>query len=170
MEVKLTPLQKKLPSKSLALLALNIKDNVYLLFLQLKLSTKQDMGKERTHLFLFIKSIKKNWRKNKELADEKNWVLTVMIKKLLWEEFNLYWKFTCTDKNNDQIKKNLHPPLSSTIVTVFLIDEKLLSLWLWNFKTFSLFLLPVLVKLECNCLRRLFFITDLLKKNRKKTF
>ena len=63
MEVKLTPLQKKLPSKSLALLALNIKDNVYLLFLQLKLSTKQDMGKERTHLFLFIKSIKKKLKK-----------------------------------------------------------------------------------------------------------
>ena len=30
----------------------------------------------------------------------------VMIKRLVWE-FNLYWKFMCTDKNND---KNKNPP------------------------------------------------------------
>ena len=46
---------------------------------------------------------------------------TVPIKKLLGK-FNLYWKFICTDKNNDKNKMNL--ALSpSTPVTVFLIAE-----------------------------------------------
>ena len=56
---------------------------------------------------------------------------------LMWQ-FNLYWKFMCTDENNDKSKTNLPPP-PSTSATVFLIAEKLLSLWLWNFQTFSWF-------------------------------
>ena len=35
--------------------------------------------------------------------------LTVLIKRLLWE-FNLNWKFTCADKNNDNNKTNLSSP------------------------------------------------------------
>ena len=82
-----------------------------------------------------------------------------MIKILLWE-FNLYWEFMCADKNNDKNKKNLHPPSpvpSSTPVTVYLIAEKLLSLWAWNVKTCSLFWLPVLWKIKCDCMCGLFF-------------
>ena len=44
-------------------------------------------------------------------------------------EFNLFWKFMCTDKINDKNKTNLTPP-PSTPVTVLLIAEKLLILWL----------------------------------------
>ena len=47
--------------------------------------------------------------------------------KRLLLEFNLYWKFMCTDKNNDKNKTNLPPPPPSTPVTV-LIAEKLLTL------------------------------------------
>ena len=50
--------------------------------------------------------------------------LTVMTNRLLCE-FQ-YWKFICTDENMNKTK--LPPP--STPVTVFLIAEKLLSLWL----------------------------------------
>ena len=49
-------------------------------------------------------------------------IFTVMIKLVLWE-FNLYWKFMCTDENNDENKKT-----SPNTVTVFLIAEKLISL------------------------------------------
>ena len=31
---------------------------------------------------------------------------TIMIKRFLWE-FNLYWKFLCTDESNDKNKRNL---------------------------------------------------------------
>ena len=38
-------------------------------------------------------------------------VLTVMIKIRLWE-FNLYWKFMCTDEKNDRNKETSPlPPL-----------------------------------------------------------
>ena len=40
----------------------------------------------------------------------------------------------CTEENNDK-DKNL--PLPTPPVTVFLIPEKLPSLRLWNFQTFS---------------------------------
>ena len=53
--------------------------------------------------------------------------LTITIKRLLQEEFNLDRKFMCTDKSNDKNKTKLPPP-PSTQVTVFLIAEKLLSL------------------------------------------
>ena len=45
-----------------------------------------------------------------------------MIKELV-REFNLSWKFMCTDKNNVQNKTNLPPPPS----VLFLIFEKLLN-------------------------------------------
>ena len=63
--------------------------------------------------------------------------LTAMIKNILCE-FDLFWKFMCTDENNDKNKTNLFLP-PSTPVTVFLIARKLLYLWLWNLQTFSLF-------------------------------
>ena len=63
--------------------------------------------------------------------------LTVAIKRLMWE-FNLYQKLMCIDKNNHK-KKTESLSLTSTPVPVFLIAEKLLSQWLWNFQTFSLF-------------------------------
>ena len=54
--------------------------------------------------------------------------MRVMMKRLLCE-FNLYWKFMCTDKNNDKNKKKLpHPPPTFTPVTVFFIAQKLLRL------------------------------------------
>ena len=50
-------------------------------------------------------------------------------------------------KNNDKNKMNLpHPP--STTVAAFLIAEKLLSLWLWNFQTSKLVLLTFYEKLS----------------------
>ena len=56
-------------------------------------------------------------------AIEEN-IQKVKIKRLV-REFNLYWKFTCTNKNNDKNKMNIPP---STQVTVFLIAGKPLSL------------------------------------------
>ena len=95
-----------------------------MLLLELKLNTNQDITNERTHLSLFIKFIQKNYRKKREIADEKKWILTVMIKRRLWEEFNSYWKFMCTDKNYDKNNKKLPPSSSSTPVTAYLIAEK----------------------------------------------
>ena len=100
----------------------------------IKLNTKQCTAKEKTHLCIFIKCIKKNFKKKQwackwermTKAIENN-KLTVMRKRLLWE-CNLYWKFMFTDENNDKNKKNLHP-LHFTPVTVFVTAEKLLSLW-----------------------------------------
>ena len=93
--------------------------------------------------------------------------MTVMIKRLL-SEFSWYWKFMCTDKNND--KNKTKPLSSSTPFTVFLIAEKLLNLWLWNFQTFSLFLLTGLWKIKCNCMSGLFCIANLLEVDWKKAF
>ena len=42
-------------------------------------------------------------------------------------EFSLYWKFMCTDKNNDQNKTKQNPVLLSTPDTVFVIGEELLN-------------------------------------------
>ena len=44
-----------------------------------------------------------------------------MRKKKFLCEFNLYWKFMCTDKNNSKNKANF-PPLLSTPVTVVLVE------------------------------------------------
>ena len=44
---------------------LKIKNNICLLFLQLTLNTKQGTAKERIHLFLFLKYIRKNLLKGK---------------------------------------------------------------------------------------------------------
>ena len=72
--------------------------NIFLLFLESTLNTKQDTAQERTHLFVFVKCIKKNWgkkrwtcrwekiKKKKTIEENK---LTVVIKRLLWE-FNMY--------------------------------------------------------------------------------
>ena len=122
--------------------------NVCLLFLELKLNTKQGTTKERTHL---LKKKKKKKKKNSELGDEKKMSkainkLTVLTKRLFWE-FTIYYKFT--GKNNNKSKTNLPSP-SPLSVKVFLIAEKLLSLWLWNFQTFCLFLLNVLWKTKRN--------------------
>ena len=43
--------------------ALKIEDNVCFLFLEFKLNTKEGTANEKTHLFIFIKFIKKNKRK-----------------------------------------------------------------------------------------------------------
>ena len=43
--------------------------------------------------------------------------LAVTVKNFLWE-FNLYCKFMCTDKNNDQDKTNLLPLPFQFIYTV----------------------------------------------------
>ena len=47
------------------------------------------------------------WDKMSQAINENE--LPDKIKRLLWE-FSLYWKFMCTDKNNDNNKTNL--PLS----------------------------------------------------------
>ena len=75
----------------------------------------------------------------------------------------------CTDGNDDKNKTNL-PPSPSTLVAVIIIAEKLLSLWLWNFQTFGLFLLSVLLKIKHNCVSGFFCIAGLSKVGRKKHF
>ena len=95
-----------------------------MLFLELKWNTKQDTAKERTHLFSFIKCVKKfyrkkqwtwRWEKTSKAIESK---LTVTIKRLFWE-FDLYCNFMFTDKKNDESKKNkrtyhpTRPPFNS---------------------------------------------------------
>ena len=99
-------------------------------------------------------------KKEMSIAVEEN-KLAVTIKRLMWE-FKLSWKFIFADKNNDKNKTNLLPLLSIP-VTVFLIAEKLLRLWLWNFQTFSFFLLPVWWKIKPSCMSGLFCIVNLLE-------
>ena len=55
---------------------------------------------------------------SKEIEENK---LTVFIKRLL-SEFSIYWKFMCTDKNNDKKKSKLNPS-SSTPEKFFLIAK-----------------------------------------------
>ena len=43
---------------------------------------------------------------SKAIEEENN--QKVKIKRLV-REFNLYWKFICTNKNNDKNKMNIHP-------------------------------------------------------------
>ena len=55
-----------------------------MLFLELKLKTKEGTANERTHLFMFIRFIKKNWKKQQQwIADEKKWVK--QQKKINWQ-------------------------------------------------------------------------------------
>ena len=49
--------------------------------------------------------------------------LTVMIERPLWE-FNLYWKFMCTDEKNNKDKNKTNLPIPAPVL-VFLITEKL---------------------------------------------
>ena len=110
-----------------------------MLFLALKWNTKQDTAKERTHLFSFIKCVKKfyrkkqwtwRWEKTSKAMESK---LTVTIKRLFWE-FDLYCNFMFTDKKMMKVKRTkeltTQPVPPSTPITVFLIVEKLLNLWL----------------------------------------
>ena len=59
----------------------------------------------------------------------------------------------------------LLPP--STPITVFLITEKLLPLWLWNFQICSL--VNVLWKIKHNCMMDYLCIAHLLEVERKNT-
>ena len=110
-----------------------------MLFLALKWNTKQDTAKERTHLFSFIKCVKKfyrkkqwtwRWEKTSKAMESK---VTVTIKRLFWE-FDLYCNFMFTDKKMMKVKRTkeltTQPVPPSTPITVFLIVEKLLNLWL----------------------------------------
>ena len=110
-----------------------------MLFLALKWNTKQDTAKEWTHLFSFIKCVKKfyrkkqwtwRWEKTSKAMESK---LTVTIKRLFWE-FDLYCNFMFTDKKMMKVKRTkeltTQPVPPSTPITVFLIVEKLLNLWL----------------------------------------
>ena len=65
-----------------------------MLALSWKLNTKENTSNDRTHLFIFIKFIKK-MKKNSEFVDEKKMIKAIeekdwhfTIKRLLWE-FNL---------------------------------------------------------------------------------
>ena len=111
-----------------------------MVFLELNLNIKEDNANERTRLFTFIRFIKKNKvKRTSKIADEGKITtateenkLTVMITRHL-REFKWHWKFMCTNKGNDKNKTNLlpspPPPLSPpTLVTIFLIAEKLLTL------------------------------------------
>ena len=93
----------------------------------MKLNTKQGTAKDRTHLFIIIKYIKKKLKKKKvELAGEKKMSkaieenkLTVVIKGLR-SEFDLSCKFMCTNFILcDMIRTKRPYPPSSTPVTVF---------------------------------------------------
>ena len=90
-------------------------------------------------------------RKNSELADE-TMNTGIYERKTFMRRIQFILEF---------FKKIFSHSPSSTAVTVFLIAGKLLGQWLWNFKTFSLFLWIVLWKIECNCMRGLFLIGDL---------
>ena len=108
-----------------------------LLPLELKLGTKEGTANERTHLHIFTEFIKRNWRTNqwnyrwekmRKKTEGNKWKVT--IKRLVWE-FNIGNLCVLTKI----IKRTyLLPP--STSVTVILIAEKLLSLWLWIFLKF----------------------------------
>ena len=52
------------------------------------------------------KTVKLQLRKMSKAIEEN--IQKVKIKRLV-REFNLYWKFTCTNKNNDKNKMNIHP-------------------------------------------------------------
>ena len=58
-----------------------------------------------------------------------------------WYENSMYIRNLCVQIKIMLRKKRAYPSPPSIPVTVFLIAEKLLSLWLWDFHTFSLFLL-----------------------------
>ena len=73
-----------------------------MLFLELKLKTKEGTANEGTHLFIFIKFIKKKWKKQQQWnsrwekmskATEEN-KLTIMIKRLLWELIYIQLQFS----------------------------------------------------------------------------
>ena len=73
-----------------------------MLFLELKLKTKEGTANEGTHLFIFIKCIKKKWKKQQQWnsrwekmskATEEN-KLTIMIKRLLWELIYIQLQFS----------------------------------------------------------------------------
>ena len=75
----------------------------------------------------------------------------------------------CTEKIRIRTKQTYHLN-PSILVTVFLIAEKLLSLWLWNFQTLSLLLLTAVWKTMRNFMSGLFCIANLLNMGRKKYF
>ena len=83
---------------------------------ELKLNTKQETAKERTHLFIIIKGVNTNYgKKNSEFIDEQKMSKAIEENKLTviinHEEINLYCKFMCADENNDKKKTNLPHPL-----------------------------------------------------------
>ena len=70
-------------------------------FLEWKLKTKEGTANERTHSFMFIKFIKKNWKKQQQWnsrwekmskATEENKL--IMIKILLWELNYIHLQFS----------------------------------------------------------------------------
>ena len=99
-----------------------------MLFLGLKLNTKPSTSNGRTHYSYSLYLGRKIKEKKCKIVDEKKISkaryenkLTVTIKRLSWDS-TLYWKFMCTDKNNEKNKTNNHLPLY-TPVTAFLIEK-----------------------------------------------
>ena len=84
--------------------------NVCLLSLELKLNAKEDTAKERIY-YMYKEEIKNEdseiaYGKMSKAVEENK--LTITTKRLSWE-FDLYQKFMCTDKNNNNKKTKSHP-------------------------------------------------------------
>ena len=139
----------------------------------MKLDTKEVTANDRTCLHKFTKFTKKNWRKNSEIADEKKWVKQwvsrwkVTIKRLVWE-FNLHWKFMCTDKIIIRTKQNdLVPSFHSSLSFLnYWKTAKSITLKFLGFQ----FIFTVLWKVKQNCMGELFCTASLLEVSRKKHF
>ena len=100
--------------------------------------------------------------------------LTVAIRRLFKRiQFILeiyVYRLDAKNKTNLPPPSPQPPPPPSTPVTVFLIAEKLLSLWIWNLQTSSLYFLTVLRKIKSNCRSGLFCMANLLELVKKNIF
>ena len=89
--------------------------------------------------------------------------LTVTIKRSLWE-FNLFWKFICTDKNNEKNKTNFHFSYN------FLNYWKTIKPMTLKLSDFQFFFITGLWKIKCKCMSASFCIANLLEADRKNFF
>ena len=89
--------------------------------------------------------------------------------KRLAREFNLCWKFICTNKNNDKNKMNIHP-------SRFYPSYSFLNCWkttksrTLKFSDFQFVFINVLWKIKRNCISGFFCNANLWEAVRKKQF
>ena len=114
---------------------------------------------------------KKQWTWRLEEMSEKieENKFTFLIKRLLLE-LNMYWKFMCTDENNNENKTNLPSPLTFHSRYSFLNYYKKTKPMTLKFWDFQFFLLTVLWKIKCNFISGLFCIAALSRWEEKNLF